>query len=178
MAFFVAPFVIWIIGWLIHAMVDHKPNKKTKARVLELGLLWLLVPVGALGLIGALSHVTSLSGKVAESIGYAPSMFQWEVGWGDFALCALLIGCAWRRLRGTWMTAAVVVLTIQYGGDAIGHIMQYYAHNNTAPNNVWAAPADIVEPLIAIVLLVMLRQSQKKLALVPASAQRQSAPAT
>lgn len=86
-------------------------------------------------------------------------MFQWEVGWGDIALGVLSVGCAWRALRGQWMTAAVVVLTIQYGGDAIGHLMQWVANNNTAPDNVWALPSDVLQPLIAIVLLAAYRRS-------------------
>ena len=40
------------------------------------------------------------------------------------------------NFRDGWLTAAVVVLAVQYGGDAIGHIMQLTAHNNTAPSNV------------------------------------------
>jgi hypothetical protein len=47
---------------------------------------------------------------------------------------------------------------VQYGGDAIGHIMEYVAHDNTAPSNVWAIPSDILQPIVAIVLLVIYRR--------------------
>jgi hypothetical protein len=160
--FFLSSWVVLAVGWLVHVFVDRVPNRRTKHRVIELLLLWLLVSTGVFGLIGATGHVSGYSGELAEQIGYQQSMFQWEVGWGDFALSVLLIGCAWPRLRGTWMTAAVVVLVIQYGGDAIGHIMEYVAHDNTAPSNVWAIPSDILQPVFAVVLLVIYRMGQKK----------------
>jgi hypothetical protein len=130
--------------------------------VIELLLLWMLVTTGVFAVFGALGHVTGASGAVAEQIGYAQSMFQWEVGWGDLALAVLLIGCALPRFRGTWMTATVVVLTVQYGGDAVGHIMEYVAHDNTAPSNVWAIPSDLLQPILAIILLAIYRSDQRK----------------
>ena len=39
---------------------------------------------------------------------------------------------------------AVVVLAIQYGGDAIGHTMECGAHDNTAPPNIRAILSDIM----------------------------------
>jgi hypothetical protein len=164
MVFFTASWVITVVGWTIHVFVDGVPSKRSKHRVLELLLLWLLVVTGVFSLLGGLGHISGISGQLAEQIGYAQSMFQWEVGWGDIALAVLLIGCIFPRLRGTWMTAAVVVLAIQYGGDATGHIMEYVAHDNIAPSNVWAIPSDILQPLIAIALLVTYRLGQRKLA--------------
>lgn len=160
MVFFMSSWVVLVIGWIIHVLVDRKPNKKTPHRVIELLLLWLLVTTGVFGLLGGLGHISGQSAELAAQIGYAPSMFQWEVGWGDIALSVLLIGCAWRRLRGTWMTAAVVVLAFQYGGDAVGHIMEYSAHGNTAPSNVWAIPSDVLQPVIAIILLIIYRRGK------------------
>lgn len=170
--FFLASWVILIIGFVIHVFLDRKPGHRTKPRVIELFLIWLLVTTGVFGLIGGLGHISGQSEALAEQIGYAPSMFQWEVGWGDIALSVLLIGTAWVKGRGAWLTAAVVVLAIQYGGDAIGHIMQYVAHNNTAPSNVGAIPSDIAQPVIAILFLVLYRTTQDK-----AGAAQQSAAA-
>ncbi len=164
MAFFLTSWVITVLGWIVHVFLDRVPDRRTKHRVIELLLLWMLVVTGVFGLSSGIMHISGMSGMLAEGIGYAPSMFQWEVGWGDIALSVILIGTAWKSLRGTWMTAAVVVLTIQYGGDAIGHVMQYVAHDNTAPDNVWAIPSDIMQPIIAIVLLLVYRAGQRKLA--------------
>ena len=82
MVFFMASWVITVVGWAIHVFVDGVPSKRSKHRVLELLLLWLLVVTGVFGLIGGLAHISGISGQLAEQIGYAPSMFQWEVGWG------------------------------------------------------------------------------------------------
>ena len=157
MTFFLFPYVICLVGWLVHVVLDRKPDRRTGHRVVELALLWILVFFGAWSIYGGIAHLTGLSGQLATEIGYAPSMFQWEVGWGDIAVGVLGVGCAWRALRDNWMTAAVVVLVISYGGDAIGHVMELVAHDNTAPDNVWAIPGDILQPLLAVVLLVVYR---------------------
>ncbi len=102
-----------------------------------------------------------MASQTAESIGYAPSMFQWEVGWGDIAVGVLGFVAIWKR--DGWMSAAVVALTFSYIGDAIGHIMQLVAHNNHAPNNVWAIPSDIAQPIVLIILLLIYRKMTKDL---------------
>ena len=164
MVFFAASWVITAVGWVIHVFVDRHPDKRTGHRVLELFLLWMLVVTGVFAIIGGLGHISGLSQELAVQIGYAPSMFQWEVGWGDIALGVLLVMVAKPNFRDGWLTAAVVVLAVQYGGDAIGHIMQLTAHNNTAPSNVWAIPSDIAQPVIAIVVLLAYRRGQHRLA--------------
>ena len=164
MAFFLSSWVITLIGWAIHVFADKHADRRTRTRVIELLLVWLLVVIGVFGVVGGLGHIGPTSGQLAEGIGYAQSMFQWEVGWGDLALSVLLIGCAWPKLRGQWMTATIVVLTIQYGGDAIGHVMEYVAHNNTAPDNVWAIPSDFLQPIIAITLFLLYRAGQRQVA--------------
>lgn len=158
MEFFGTTWITLILGWLIHVFADRHPDRRTRHRVIELALLWVLVGGGVWNLIGGLSHIGPYSDEVARQIGYTQSMFQWEVGWADIAVGVLGIGCAWRRLRGTWMTAAVVALAISFWGDAIGHIMQLVAHDNHAPSNVWAIPSDIVQPVLAIALLVAYRR--------------------
>jgi hypothetical protein len=159
MVYFVGQWVVLVVGWVVHVLVDRHPGRRTAARVVELALLWVLVGGGVWALFGAFGHIGPSSARVAEQIGYTQSMFQWEVGWGDMALGVLGIGCAWRRLRGTWLTAAVVTLVISYGGDAIGHLMQLVAHDNRAPSNVWALPSDILQPLLAVVLFVIYRRT-------------------
>lgn len=161
MAFFALFWFTIVVGWLIHTAVDKHPDRRTKHRATELALLWLLVGGGVWGVIGGLSHIGPMSDDTARQIGYTQSMFQWEVGWGDIAISVLGIGCAWRRLRGTWLTAAVVALAISYWGDAWGHFNQLVFHDNHAPANVWALPSDIVQPLLAIILLVLYRRGTR-----------------
>jgi hypothetical protein len=152
-SFFAFQWVVIVLGFGVHLLVDRRRHGHRAGRAVELLLLWVLVFGGAWSIYGGVGHISGMSDQLAESIGYAPSMFQWEVGWGDIALGVLGVGCAWKRLRGQWMTAAVVVLAVQYGGDAIGHVMQWTANDNDAPDNVWAIPSDVLQPLLAIVLL-------------------------
>jgi hypothetical protein len=161
MLFFLAMWLLLIVGWLVHVAVDRHPDRRTGPRIVELALLWLLVGGGAWTVLGGLSHIGPNSDQVAEQIGYAPSMFQWELGWADIAIGVLGIGCAWRRLRGSWMTAAVVALAISFGGDAVGHLMQLVVHDNRAPANVWSLPSDVLQPLLAIGLLVAYRRARR-----------------
>ncbi len=162
MGFFLTPWILTFGGWAVHVALDRSPQRRTAHRVIELLLLWVLVLGGVWALIGALGHLGPNSAEIAEGIGYAPSMFQWEVGWADVAVGVLGIGCIW--MREQWLTAAVVVLSICYLGDAVGHIMQYSVHNNTAPDNVWAIPSDILGPVLAIVLLIAYRHTGKRVA--------------
>ena len=161
MFFFIVPWVVLVIGVVVNVLLDRHAERRTSPRVVEIALLWTVVWFGVWGLLAAFGHIGPTSAESAETIGYAPSMFQWEVGFADLALAVLGIGSFWFRDR--WMTASVVALAISYGGDAIGHIMQYVAHDNTAPNNVWAIPSDIVQPLLGIILLVLYRRGFGKL---------------
>ncbi len=160
-AFFVLPYLLCAVGWIIHLLADRKPNRRTAQRAVELLLLWVLVFFGAWSIYGGIAHLSGLSGQLATEIGYAPSMFQWEVGWGDITVGVLGVGCGWRALRDNWMTAAVVAVAISYWGDAIGHVMELVAHDNTAPDSVWAIPGDIVQPLIAVILLIVYRVGER-----------------
>ena len=165
--FFAIPWIVTIVGFAIHAVLDRKPNRRTPYRLVELALVWLLAFGGAWSIFGALAHLGPNSTDVAKGIGYAPSMFQWEVGWGDIVIGVLGLGVIWKR--DSWMTAAVVALTLGYGGDAIGHFMSWLGPSkNDAVNNVWAIPSDIMGPLVAIILLVIYRKLGRTSA--PASA--------
>ncbi len=156
--FFIFQLVVILVGAAIHVAIDRRRDRDRAptGRAVELFLVWLVVVSGVGSIVSGIMHTSGLSDELAVQIGYTESMFQWEVGWADIAIGVLLIGCV--RLRGSWMTAAVVAWAISYWGDAIGHIMQWSEHSNTAPANVWAIPSDIVDPLAAVVLLVAYRR--------------------
>lgn len=158
LSLFAAFWVILILGFLIHWLADrHRPGRGPH-RTVELMLLWVVVLGGVWAILGGLTLTDGQSHQSAVSIGYAPSMYQWEVGWADFAIGVLGVACARKALRGQWMTAAVTVLAVCYGGDAIGHIMQWSAQSNTAPVNVWSIPYDLLQGGLAVLLLVIYRR--------------------
>lgn len=164
MYFFFAFWLLLGVGLVAHVLLDRHPNRRTGPRLVELALLWVLVWGGVYGLYGVLGHLGPDSAQIAESIGYAPSMFQWEVGFGDLALAVLGILCV--RFRDRWLTAAVVAIAVSFGGDAIGHIMEM-SDGNMAVNNVWAMPSDIAQALAGIALLVLYRRGLGRLPDLP-----------
>lgn len=156
--FFAVFWVVLVLGFLVHWLVDRRRPDRDPHRTVELMLLWVVVLGGVWTILGGLSLIDGQSRQGAISTGYAPSMYQWEVGWADIAIGVLGVMCARKALRGQWTTAAVAVLAISFGGDAIGHVMQWGIHGNTAPVNVWAIPQDIVQAGLAVLLLVIYRR--------------------
>jgi len=156
-SWFIMQWILMLGGATVHVVVDrrrHREHHSTR-RTVELYLVWILAFGGFWAVLAGIGHISGTSDEIAKSIGYTQSMFQWEVGWADIGIGVLGLVCI--RRRDAWMTAAVVMLAISYGGDAIGHIMQWVEHDNTEPDNIWAIPSDIVGPLLAVVLLVWYR---------------------
>jgi hypothetical protein len=156
--FYAVFWVVLVLGFLIHWLADRPRPGRGPHRMAELMLLWVVVFGGVWTILGGLSLIDGQSHQAAISTGYAPSMYQWEVGWADIAIGVLGVACARKALRGQWMTAAVTVLAISFGGDAIGHVMQWGIHSNTTPVNVWAIPQDIVQAGLAVLLLAGYRR--------------------
>ncbi|MFD7614726.1 DUF6790 family protein [Streptomyces sp. NPDC059828] len=154
--FLVVYFVVLIACPLIHTFVDRQPNRRTRFRVIEIWLLWFVGASGLLSVLTGLGHIGPNAPEIADGIGFAHSAFQWEVGWADIAIGTIGFLSIWRR--DSFMTAAVIALAILYWGDAIGHIMQLAAHDNRAPNNVQPIYTDILQPLIAVLLLIAYRR--------------------
>jgi NO-binding membrane sensor protein with MHYT domain len=161
---FLAPWFVFVAGLLVTVLLDHHPMRRTGPRTVELALLWVMVMTGIGGLVGAMGHLGPASIDVAESIGYAPSMFQWEVAFADIAFGALALLAI--RFRDRWLAATVVGLSIFYLGDAVGHVIEM-SSGNMQPGNVWALPNDIGIPLLAIVLLVAYRRGLGRLPALP-----------
>ena len=158
MGFFLVSWVVVLVGLALHIGFDRSPARRTTGRIAELSALWLIVGMGVFGLWGGFGHTGPTSGAVAASIGYAPSMFQWEVGWADIAVSLAMIAVARPRFRGAWTDATLFILTVYFVGDAIGHVMQWGWHGNTAPDNVWALPSDLLLPALSILAVLVARR--------------------
>lgn len=145
--------LVLLVGAVVQARVTHAHRHRT----IELLLVWWVVGNGVLSALGGVMHLGPNSTDLAEQIGYEPSMFQWEVGWGDIAVGLLGVGVLWRR--DSWIEAAVLAWTVSYWGDTIGHVMQWVEHDNTEPDNIGVIPGDVLAPLLAIGLLIAYRRS-------------------
>lgn len=158
MFFFFLPYLVILVGATIHVFADRKENKKTARRVVELYLIWIVGVSGFFSIYGGIGHIGPTRAEIADMIGpgYIPSMFQWENAWADIGVGVALIVSVWKR--NGFMTATVLIWTILYWGDAVGHVMQLVAHDNTAIANVWTIPSDFAVPLAAVVLLIVYRR--------------------
>ena len=122
-------------------------------------LAWiLLLPIGVTGLWAGVFHLF-FPGIAAADIGWEVSPFQFEVGMADLAIGATACFSFWRSLD--FKAAAVMVSSIFFLGDAVGHVKQMIVAGNFAAGNA-GVPffGDIVFPVLAICLLTIARRSQ------------------
>jgi uncharacterized membrane protein YphA (DoxX/SURF4 family) len=159
---------IALAGAVVHLLLEKRP--RTRSRVLEVILLWLLaVGVGATGIFAFMGH-TFRADQVAESIGFPPNNpFQWEVAWANLAFGVLGILCIWRR--DFWWPTAIGSAVFLWGA-AWGHIYQAVEHDNHAVNNTGPILyTDILVPLVILILLFVYhrtRDAQARDAYAPA----------
>ena len=126
-------------------------------------LWWLALAVGVAGIAGAAFHVFD-GPAIAEMIGYTrgDGGFQFENAMGDLAIGVAGVLCIW--IRGNFWLATIVVTSIQYYGDAlVGHVHQWLANGNTEPGNI-GIPLylDVIVPVVATVLYVLMRRASRK----------------
>jgi hypothetical protein len=144
--------VLGLVVGAVHLFLDKQP--KTKARVAEIFLLWLLViSVGVLSILFFIGH-TVFADASAASIGWpAGNPFQSEVAVANLTIGTLGILCYW--IRGNFWLASVIAFSVQWLGAAVVHIRSILLSANYAPNNAGVTfYLDILMPVILIGLLV------------------------
>jgi Family of unknown function (DUF6790) len=141
-----------LVGAVVQLFVQRQP--RTRARVLEVVLRWLLVvAVGVEGIVSLLLHTLDAR-ATANMIGFPPdNPFQWEVAFADATLGVLGIICLWRR-DFWWPT--VIATTVYLWGCAWGHIYQLVVNDNHQPGNAGAVLyLDLLVPLALLVLMLL-----------------------
>ena len=150
-----------IIGVVIALIGGFIQSRRDRARLaVDIHMRWWMLWVVGIGsVVGAAYHIFD-GPQTAELIGYTrgDGGFQWENAMGDLAIGVAGIMAWW--FRGHFWLATIVVLTIQYFGDAAGHIYFWLAENNTKPYNIgvplWT---DILLPIVMWALYVASRRS-------------------
>jgi hypothetical protein len=141
-----------VVGLAIHLAIDKRA--RTRRRVVEVALLWLLLVNGLQGLFAFGGHAF-FADEVARSIGWPPgSPFQFEVAMANLAFGVLGVLCIW--LRGSFWLASGLGSAIFLLGDAYGHIRDILLNHNYAPYN--AGPilyTDLAYPLLMLALLAV-----------------------
>ena len=150
-------YVLYVLVALVGAAVNlwRHPDERGPTQMVEVVLLWwIVVMIGAAGIVGGLFHLLD-GASIAQEIGFTrgDGGFQTEVGFGDLALGVAAALCVWFRDR-YWL-AIVVVATISLWGDAFGHIHQGIVNDNHDPDNTGPVLyVDIAVPLVALALYI------------------------
>ncbi len=145
---------VTLIAFSLLLFLGREP--RTKARIVQLLLLYLLViNVGVGGLLAWYGH-TFMADEIARNIGWQPgSPFQFEVALADLSwgVCGIL--CIWLR-EGFW-TATGIGSSVFLLGCAFGHIRQIIQEGNMAIYNagpvLWIG--DLAVPIAILVLLFL-----------------------
>ena len=144
--------VLGLVVGAVHVYLDNQP--RTKGRVAQIFLPWLLViPVGIGSVFSFIGH-TVFADTTAASIGWpAGNPFQSEVAVANLTVGILGIPCYW--MRGNFWVATVIGFCVWWLGDAVVHIREIVVAANYAPNNAGVTfYLAIVFPVILIALLV------------------------
>jgi hypothetical protein len=154
------PFVLRNLPlFLFVAALALAAASRSGAPIADRLLAWiLLLPIGVTGLWAAVFHLF-FPQIAAADIGWEVSPFQFEVGMADLAIGATACLSFWRSLD--FKAAAVMVSSIFFLGDAVGHVKQMLVAGNFAPGNA-GVPfySDIALPLLMIGLLMIARRSE------------------
>jgi hypothetical protein len=144
--------IVLILGIILQLFLSKKP--KTKNRIIEVVLLWLLfVMVGLSSIWGFIGHAF-LPAQIAASIGWpAGNPFQFEVAMANLSYGILGILCL--KFRDNFWVATIIAISVFYFGAAYGHLMDIMKNANYAPGNAgFPLYFDIILPILLIVLLI------------------------
>lgn len=139
--------VIAVIIAVIGGLVQSRRHRDRPAADVHL-VWWMVWVVGIASIVAAAFHIVD-GPQTAAMIGYTRGEggFQWENAMGDLAIG--VAGVMSYRFRGDFWLATIVVLTVQYFGDAAGHLYFWLAQGNTKPYNVGIPlVADILLPVV------------------------------
>lgn len=156
-------FIFWIVLGLavgaFHASRGHADRSRGENIAIILRW-WLGITVGIGSIFGAAFHIFD-GVQTAQEICFTrgDGGFQFENAMSDLAIGIAAFLCIWIRHPMFW-AAVILVMSIQYLGDAYGHIYQMVENDNHCEDNtglvLWA---DFILPIVSIGLFVLMRRS-------------------
>ena len=154
---FLLCFVLALVIAAVRVYLDKHP--RTKGRVVETFLLWLLVI--CVGVASVLTFVADafFADRMAASLGWpAGNPFQSLVAVANLSVGVLGILCYW--IRGSFWIATVIGFSIWWLGAGAVHIKDIVVSANYAPNNAGATPyMDILVPIVLMALLTYYKRA-------------------
>lgn len=148
---FLLCFVLALVMGAVRLARDKQP--RTKARVVETFLLWLLVFCVGVASVLTFTGDAFFAGRMATSLGWpAGNPFQSLVAVANLSVGVLGILCYW--IRGNFWLATVIAFSVWWLGAAFVHIKDIAVSANYAPNNAGVTVyMDILVPVVLIALL-------------------------
>ncbi len=148
-------FAVYLFGFsLLGAVLTICVRRVKGVGRLDILAGWLLVCGMGLGGVWAFIGHAFFPAKVAASIGWATSPFQWEIAWANLAIGTLGLLCAF--FKGRFRLATAIAANVYLLGCAAGHIRQMMTAGNFSVNNagpiLWVG--DLALPLLTLALVV------------------------
>ena len=152
------PILVWVAALALWGIaVWRGPRPVMQAFVIDRLLRYLFIfPLGLAGIWGFVGHVF-FAERAAAAIGWAPSPFQFEVGYANLGIGLASLYAAY---TGFYARVAVAIAASCFLiGAGIGHVMDISEHGNLAPGN--AGPilvTDFLTPMAVLALLLVAAQ--------------------
>ncbi len=147
--------VILLLAALAGACLTIILRKQAGIRRVQTLIAWLMGCCIGLGGLWAFVGHAFFAQRVAESIGWAPSPFQWEIAMANLA-CGIL-GIFSVFMTGRFRLATAIFVNVYLLGCAIGHFHQIITEHNVSINNagpiLWVG--DIAVPLLVLVTVLI-----------------------
>jgi 4-amino-4-deoxy-L-arabinose transferase-like glycosyltransferase len=157
---FLLCFVLALAIGAVRLYLDKQP--RTKARVAQTFLLWLLVV--CVGIASVLTFMADafFADQMAASLGWpAGNPFQSLVAVANLTIGVLGILCYWKR-QNFWV-ATVIAFAVWWPGAAAVHIRDMLVSGNYAPNNTGVTVyMDILVPVILVALLIYYERATRR----------------
>ncbi len=149
------PVLAWVVALLFWSIaVSRARQPLSQGFVVDRALRYLFIfPLGLMSLWAFVGHVF-FSERAAAAIGWAPSPFQFEVGYANLGIGLASLYAAY---SGFYARVAVAIAASSFLiGAGIGHVVDISQHGNLAPGN--AGPilvADFLTPMVVLALLIV-----------------------
>lgn len=146
-------YALGVIGFLVH-LFKLPVQERTKARVIELLLLYQIVfSLGVTSLI-AFIGLTFMSEYVAQYLQWPACPFEQELANVNLAFFVLGIMSIW--YRGYFWLATILGFSIWIIADGFHHVYEYYAYHNASSGNIgFPLYSDFIVPIILLILVTL-----------------------
>lgn len=162
---------IAVIGAAIHARSRRSKHGTSPASAEIWFRWWALVALSGGSLWMTLSFLT-IPGIMTEMIGFQNTPFVTEIAFANLGLAVM----GFRAVHASYRERITIALGtgMFLWGATLGHLYQWFAHDDTAPGNIGAAL--IYDLALPALLIVFARQARKQAQLPTATVPQEQAP--